>query len=278
MQETKHEMAVVIMSCDAFSDVWAPFFALFKRFWPECPYKVYLISENKEAKNFACNTILAGMGKNWSDRLIYGLQQIEEKYILFLQEDYFLNKPVNASIISEIIALCEKHSLVNVRLYPAITSELKQTNFTLGKIDKEKEKYIVCTQASIWRREFLLRLVIPNESVWDFERNATKRSMDMVEDFYSVFPTTAHNKLDQGNYPITYLFLTSITRGKWTLKTVRFCRDNGINQNLKLRRANSRLDEYYMGSAPLWMRHIIDFVNCRTKKYFGVDLRTYPLK
>ena len=266
------------MSCDAFSDVWAPFFALFKRFWSECPYRVYLISESKEAKNFACDTILAGIEKNWSDRLIYGLHQIEEKYILFLQEDYFLNKPVNASTISEIIALCEKHSLVNVRLYPTITSELiRQTNFPLGKIDKQKEQYIVCTQATIWSREFMLSLMVHDESVWEVERNGSIRARNISKDFYSVYPTTALNKLDEGNYPITYLFLTSVTRGKWTMKTVRYCRENGIFLDLKLRKANSVIDEFYMNKAPLWVRHIIDFLNHRLKIFFGVNIREYPI-
>lgn len=267
------------MSCDAFSDVWLPFFTLFNRFWPDCPYKKYLITEIKGADEYGCTTILAGSGKNWSDRLIYGLGQINDRYILFLQEDYFLNKPVNSSTISELIYLCENKNIENLRLYPAITSGLiNQPDMPFGKIDKEKEKYIVSTQATIWSKEFLLSLMVANESVWDVERNGSSRAKKIQNDFYSVYPTTSLDNLDTGNYPVTYLFLTSITRGKWTRKTVRFCKKNGIFLNLKTRKANSWLDEYYFGKSPLMIRHLIDFVNCRTKKYCGIDLRTYPMR
>ncbi len=278
MHDLKRKMAIVIMSCDAFSDVWDPFFTLFQRFWPECPFEVYLISENKEVKNFPCKTILPGLGKNWSDRLIYALQQLEEKYVLFLQEDYFINKPVDTKWITEILLLCEKKDLVNVRLYPTITSELiKLAEFPLGRIDKEKEQYVVCTQATIWSREFMLSILGHNESVWDVERNGSLRAKEMPHEFYSVYPTTDPDKLDEGYYPVTYLFLTSVTRGKWTMKTVKYCRQNGIFLNMELRKANSYIDEFYMNRAPLWARHVIDFVNHRLKLLFGINIREYPI-
>lgn len=36
------DVAVVVASCDAYADLWEPFFRLFRRYWPDCPYPVYL--------------------------------------------------------------------------------------------------------------------------------------------------------------------------------------------------------------------------------------------
>ena len=36
------DSAILILSCDKFSDLWKPFFDLFWKYWPDCPYNVYL--------------------------------------------------------------------------------------------------------------------------------------------------------------------------------------------------------------------------------------------
>ena len=34
--------SVLVPSCDAYADLWIPFFALFWRYWSDCPFPVYL--------------------------------------------------------------------------------------------------------------------------------------------------------------------------------------------------------------------------------------------
>jgi len=45
--ELNGKIAVLVVSCDKYADLWPPFFQLFLRFWPECPFSVYLISNQK---------------------------------------------------------------------------------------------------------------------------------------------------------------------------------------------------------------------------------------
>jgi hypothetical protein len=33
-------IAIPVVSCDKYSDLWQPFFALFDRFWPDCPLDI----------------------------------------------------------------------------------------------------------------------------------------------------------------------------------------------------------------------------------------------
>jgi hypothetical protein len=37
-------LAVIVVSCDLYSDVWKPFFTLFFKYWNDCPFPVYLTS------------------------------------------------------------------------------------------------------------------------------------------------------------------------------------------------------------------------------------------
>ena len=40
----KNKFAILIVSCDKYSDLWDPFFKLFFKFWPDCPFNIYLLS------------------------------------------------------------------------------------------------------------------------------------------------------------------------------------------------------------------------------------------
>ncbi len=48
MNKSDQQTAVLVVSCDNYSDVWSPFFELYSRFWPDCPFNTYLISNTKE--------------------------------------------------------------------------------------------------------------------------------------------------------------------------------------------------------------------------------------
>lgn len=40
-----NDCTIVVSTCDAYRDLWPAFFALFKRYWPDCPYKIVLNTE-----------------------------------------------------------------------------------------------------------------------------------------------------------------------------------------------------------------------------------------
>lgn len=44
----KLSCAVLVNSCDKYSETWIPFFTLLKKYWPDCEYPIYLNTENKK--------------------------------------------------------------------------------------------------------------------------------------------------------------------------------------------------------------------------------------
>ena len=69
--------SLLINTCDNYEDTWIPFFSLLSNYWGECPYSIYL---NTEEKNISYNNLdieVINHSKNmqWSD-----LQILLERY------------------------------------------------------------------------------------------------------------------------------------------------------------------------------------------------------
>ena len=100
MQEDRY--SIFINTTDSFEDCWEPFFKLFKQYWPEYNGKIYLNTETKEYFYSGLNiiSIQNGLeGKPWSQCLKHALELIDEEYMLYMQEDYFLHSPVKNSLM-----------------------------------------------------------------------------------------------------------------------------------------------------------------------------------
>ena len=41
------KLAILVLSCDGYTDLWRPFFENFKKKWGDCPYDIYLLTNKK---------------------------------------------------------------------------------------------------------------------------------------------------------------------------------------------------------------------------------------
>lgn len=69
MLDIKNKFAILIVSCDKYSDLWNPFFKSFFRFWPDCPFDIYLLSNYKSIDMPQVNSLLIDEDISWSDNL-----------------------------------------------------------------------------------------------------------------------------------------------------------------------------------------------------------------
>jgi hypothetical protein len=63
--------------------------------------------------------------------------------------------------------------------------------------------YRISTQAAFWRKEFLKEMILPGESIWEFEINGSRRSDNYEDGFYGV----KRDLLPYGHHVVQ--------RGKW---------------------------------------------------------------
>lgn len=213
----KNNCSIIVSSCDNFSDVWEAFFTLFFRYWPDCPFKIYLISETKVYPDDRVATISLGEDKKWASNMKLTLQKIDTPYVIYFQEDYLLRSPVDTQKMLRLLDFAIKNNAGCLRLFPAPKPEKKLADSPgLGEIIKGK-LYSVSLQAAIWKKEVFEDLLIDGETGWNMEIDGSKRSINIKEPFLSVYKKV-----------LDYPKATAVKKGKWLYDAVKLCEKEGI--------------------------------------------------
>lgn len=176
------------MSCDAYRDLWTPFFTLFWRYWPDCPFPVYLGSNHAQFPHPRVTTLNAGT-HCWSAELKAHLSQIDAQYVLLLLEDFFFTCTIDTGDIVDLLrTLHGLHGTV-LRLYPLPGPDQPlASDESVGQIS-QFASFRVSTQAAIWKKSGLAELLPDNETPWDFEVEGTIRSQAHPDGFYATYDT-----------------------------------------------------------------------------------------
>lgn len=229
LKEVGHDCAVVVLTSDGYDDAWPPFLTLFFKYWPDCPFPVYFISNTKICSDHRVQTILGGdYGRDWATPLKKALEQVPQKYIIYLQEDYLLNARVDTARVLELLASVKKHQAGCLRLYPSPLPDKDFINSDLGEISKTAP-YSVSLQAAIWDRKIFNSLLIDGESPWETEMKGSLRAVNITEPFLS---------LKKGERAIPY-FATGIKRGIWLYDAWLLLKREGIQIDRSKRKIES---------------------------------------
>lgn len=218
--------AVLVVSCDRYSDVWGPFFTLLFRYWPDCPYPVYLGANFKAYPSAKVQTILVGQDLGWSPNLIKMLERLPHPDLLYLQEDFLLSGPVDTQRVKDLIAYARVQGAGCMRLMPIPGPDKPcDDREDVGELLKGSE-YRVSMQAAWWEKRVLRSLVREEEPMGQFEVQASLRSVNRPETFLSL-------RRGKG-YPLDY-FTTAVVRGFWEPQAVQLCQREGIQVDLHAR-------------------------------------------
>lgn len=221
------EVAVVVCSCDKYADAWSPFFTLFFRYWPDCPAKIFLITNELSFDHRRVTSLRMGPDVNWSRTFANALRLVESRLVVVLMEDYLLFRPIDNGRIQSLIDVMTKMGAACMRLYPDPGGDVQLTGAKDVCLISERAEFRVSLQAALWDREALIGLVKDGENAWDFEIKGTERSRHMLKPFLSVCGTTKDAALPY--------YCTGIVRGKWMPGAVLLCRKEGIDVDLKAR-------------------------------------------
>jgi hypothetical protein len=216
-------VSILISSFDGFADCWEPVCHGFSRYWPDCPYPIHLITNQKPFSHQNVNIIRLGQDYGWTRNLKIALEQIDSTYIIYFQEDYWINEIVNSIAIHQYILVMDEQCLNYIRLlaHPAPDHEFPK-NERLGVLATDAP-YRTALQAAIWRKEVLLDLLKEDESPWQFEVQGTIRSQKYEGTFLSV----KKHEDDPYYYGIRYV-CTAINQGRWA----RIAKDYALREGL----------------------------------------------
>lgn len=232
MLDIKNDVVLVVSSCDKYEDAWYPYFELIKKYWPEHPRNIVLITEKKQYSVDGLNihTYNYPSSYTWSERLYKTLEKIESKYIIFSLEDFFLLDYVKQDRIDECLCWMEENPNIAVcRLYSSDNNALIPT-------DKYKDFYIANrnigyrleTQAALWNRETLMSFIDLSENPWQFEANGSERIKGTDKLFLWHHTDDVCSSDDKIFYYYLSTFGYGISWGHWLWKNKKWFEENSI--------------------------------------------------
>ena len=194
---------VLILSWDGYADLWPPFFNLFWRYWPNCPYSVLLGSNQQHFAHPKVRMALAPQeGSVWTARTRRQLEQVTSRYVICILEDFFMQSAVAQEQVDYCLCALESLQGVMLRLIPNPPPDRPVLGWeNIGSCDAGRP-YRVSLQGTIWHRERLLSLLCDGESQWQFEEGASRRSGNSGG-YYCVYRpvlTYRHHVVERGKW------------------------------------------------------------------------------
>lgn len=167
-------ITILVNSCDAYEDLWVPFFTLLKKYWDPEGVRVLL---NTESKDFSFDGLKIecvhpeNAGDPYGKRMIHALSQVRTPYVIPMLDDFFLRKKVDLELIGRIVDWMDKD-----RHIVYFNCDCTQTHYDyevgvypgFRRLPRGNE-YILNMQAAVWRTEKLLGYWRPGVSPWEWE-------------------------------------------------------------------------------------------------------------
>jgi hypothetical protein len=181
-----NDLSIYISSCDKYSWLWPSFFHFFNKFWPVCPYKIYLGTETLKFEGKNVTTLDAEEDVPWGKMTKLNLEKIDTKYVLLMLDDFLLEDYVDSELIDNIMNVIIRMKADHVRLNEnRVRKKLKVHEVSNSFVAiKDSKKFIVSLQAAIWDRKFLLSILRDKESPWEFEIHGSERVQNVENIYY----------------------------------------------------------------------------------------------
>lgn len=168
-------LSIVVLSCDDYSDLWDTFFLFKERYWPDCPYRTYLVNDTKEYNKDGVTVLNIGKVSKWSTRVRSAIERIPTPYVCPILDDHFIIKNVCNERIKELLSMVEVNKFSYLALEPrSIITPKSEREYFLPKIAyiPKHQKYGINTSAAIWKKVDYLECIGQGDySPWQFEVN-----------------------------------------------------------------------------------------------------------
>lgn len=185
-----NRMAILVLSCDKYKCAWDDFFNIKDRFWPDCPYSWYVVTESEDYDRNGVELIKCGTHLNWTGRLKHAANTAKTDYVAVFLEDFFIEDKIDQKTISTLLKMMDNSnvSMINVGdVFKWITQQPNRKYFDEEKnliIIPKHLRYGISASLSIWRTSFLLDYLGDIDcSAWDFEMNGC-----IIADSYEGLP------------------------------------------------------------------------------------------
>jgi hypothetical protein len=219
--------ALLVISCDKYADLWPIYFGSLFKYWPNCPFKIYLGSNFKIYDHKDVTMINVGEDCDYSSNLKAMISQIEEEYVITTVEDMFLSSPVDEKhLFSYFQEFFDNKGTYLKLLYTYPVGYDKDVSKRTASLASDV-RYRLGMGTSLWNREILLKNLVPGMSAWEMERGGEFGSDIPAGDVYSI------NYHFSGKIPFQYVH--GVAKGAWIREAIPWLRKEGYQELLSNR-------------------------------------------
>ena len=254
--QLRQSVTILVTSCDWFYDTWVPFFYFFKKQWPDNPFAVRLITNRFRLDDGEVRALPVGEDQGWGGNLIAALRQLDTDYVLYVQEDQFVTRPVDTAEFCHDLRYCLAHGVdyLAYRAAPEDEPGFQPVNDRFGII-AANSPHRVKADPALWKRTTLLRLLRADDSPWHFLNTGSERCRDLL------FLRYRRQTLST----VDYLAGSAIRRDLWR------------KEGLAMMRAHGLTPEPGYRSTHIKMKSLLSQLRrALTRRRFRADIRRQP--
>lgn len=248
--------AILISSCDSFSDCWLPMIHSIRKYWSECPYPIFIISNFKKIEEKGIKFINIGQDKGFGSNTKKALELIEANHIIFFLDDFFLCDTVDSVVVNDHLNHCILNNVDFLKIdYRDIIyrDELRIAD-SIYCANPLNIRYSLNTAISIWKKNALHSLCVEGFTAWDFERkgidNITKNNLKINSEtiLSSRFEKMTIKKICGPG---------AVCKGRWTKEGVKYLKENEFSYLIVNREIEGKfarfLTSFYTPNSIFWI-------------------------
>lgn len=169
-------VAILIPSCDKYSDLWQSVIQALRIRWPTCPFRLFLISNYLDCDSAGLETVKVGNDEGWSANLLTALTRIPHEYVFLFLDDLFLRSNVIDEDVVPLIQQAVDGNWDYLRLNPTPPPPRQNPNSSaIGRIPSG-DLYRASTVLAVWKKTVLVDVLRPSESAWELEISGSSRT------------------------------------------------------------------------------------------------------
>jgi hypothetical protein len=194
----KLDLSLLVHTCDGYEEFWPGMFYTLDFYWDYNQIPVYFSNEEKKISEIVldCKGSVYKPDKRitqvltsktsregFSDRFIKSIEQIPSKWIIYIQEDMWLKRPLDFRLMTNLIEFANTHNADAIKIHAKLfyweKYRLEPTNFSIDnqKILKysEGDNFLLTHAATIWNKDYILKYQKNGEDPWKNEVEGSKR-------------------------------------------------------------------------------------------------------
>ena len=201
------DLSLLVHTCDHYNEFWWGMFYTLDFYWDYDSFPVYFANEEKKMEDIIFNCkgrecfpsrritqILTGKTdrNGFSDRFIDAIEKIPSKWVLYLQEDMWLRRGIEKKILEDLIRLAEEKNADSIKIHSRLfyydTYRLEKTEDFIGRKRilkySEAENFLLSHNATIWRKDYILKHQRRGEDPWKNEIEGSSRMSSEPHNHY----------------------------------------------------------------------------------------------